>query len=369
MIDVSIIVPLFKGNKYIDGIIKNVEDCVIIANVSVEIIFVNDYPDENFGRHDSRNCRCLFLKNERNIGIHASRVCGLKKASGKYVVFLDQDDFLDEEYLLSQLENIEDADASVCRLVNGDREHYTDYFRLEDVVTKEFMMSKWCSIVSPGQVLIRRSSIPKIWIINIVNSNGADDYFLWLAMFMNGCKFNVNNKILFEHTVNGFNTSCDTNLMMDSEREVISILKKSELLDAYAKEKLDDLLDSLRRIHIKQLDNIVVAFYLQNWLKTTNKDVISKKTGKNIGIYGAANIGTALYDELKKDSRFYMSFIDRNAKYIKKDVPVYTLEQIPENLDSIVIAVREKQAVSQIKQSLLSKTNARVITLEELIGV
>ena len=367
MIDVSIIVPLYKGEKYIDSIIRNVELCVCTAKIFVEILFVNDYPNEKLKYREVKQFNCLFLNNERNIGIHASRVRGLKYAYGEYVVFLDQDDFMYAEYLLSQLENIKDADASVCRLINGDREHYTDSFRLEDVVTKEFMMSKWCSIVSPGQVLIRKSSIPDIWITNIVNSNGADDYFLWLAMFMHNCKFNVNNKILFKHTVNGFNTSCDTNLMMDSEHEVINILKQSELLDAQEKEELDALLDSLRCIHIKQLDNKVVAFYLQNWLGKTSKDVINKKIGNNIGIYGAADIGTVLFDGLKRDSRFRMVFIDRNAKYIEKDVPVYTLEQIPLNLDSIIIAVREKPAVSQIKQSILSKTNIRVITLEELI--
>lgn len=365
--DVSIIVPLYKGEKYIDRIIENVEACVMIANILAEIVFVNDYPNESLKCREVKQSGCLFLQNERNIGIHASRVRGLKNASGKYVVFLDQDDILAEEYLLSQIENIKDADASVCRLINGDREHYTDSFRLEDVVTKEFMMSRWCSIVSPGQVLIKKSSIPDIWITNIVNSNGADDYFLWLSMFMHNCKFNVNNKVLFKHTVSGFNTSCDTNLMMDSEREVINILKKSELFDVYEKEKLEDLLDSLRRIHIKQLDNKVVAFYLQNWLGKISKDVISKKLGKNIGIYGAADIGTALFSELKKDSRFCISFIDRNAEYIEKEVPVYTLDQIPVNLDSIVIAVRETQVVLQIKQSILSKTNIRVITLDELI--
>lgn len=368
MIDVSIIVPLYKGEKYIDSIIRNVELSVSTAEIFAEIIFVNDYPNEKMKYREGELCKCIFLNNERNLGIHASRVHGLVHSSGEYIVFLDQDDFIDAEYLISQLENIKDADASVCRLINGDREHYTDSFKLEDVVTKEFMMSKWCSIVSPGQVLIRKSSIPDIWITNIVNSNGADDYFLWLSMFMHNCKFNINNKILFKHTVSGFNTSCDTNLMMDSEREVINILKKSELFDVHEKEKFDELIESLRRIHIRQLDNVYVAFCIQNWLKNADYDYLFRLIGSNVGIYGAADIGTVLYDGLKTDARFKLCFIDRNAEYIKKEIPIYTIDNIPGNLDSIIIAVREKGVVIKIMELLSRKINCRLLGINELIN-
>ena len=76
MIDVSIIVPLYKGDKYIDSIIRNVELCLCKAGIFAELIFVNDYPNEKLKYREGEQCKCLFLNNERNIGIHASRVHG-----------------------------------------------------------------------------------------------------------------------------------------------------------------------------------------------------------------------------------------------------------------------------------------------------
>ncbi len=37
-------------------------------------------------------------------------------------------------------------------------------------------------LASPGQCLIRKSCIPAQWIENIMKTNCADDYFLWLLM-------------------------------------------------------------------------------------------------------------------------------------------------------------------------------------------
>ena len=368
MIDVSIIVPLYKGDKYIDSIIRNVELCLCKAGIFAELIFVNDYPNEKLKYREGEQCKCLFLNNERNIGIHASRVHGFEYASGKYIVFLDQDDFLDAEYLISQTENIKDADASVCRLINGDREHYTDSFRFEEVISKEFMMNKWNSIVSPGQVLIRREAIPSIWINNTINNNGADDYFLWLTMFASGCKFKINNSILFHHTINGFNTSCDTNMMIDTEREMVSILKKSSLLEDKEKNQLDDLLNSLIRIHIKQLDNIYVSFQVKKWLENVRIESLKKKIGDRVGIYGAADIGTALFEGIIRIFDAEVIFIDRNAKYISKDVEVYTPDNFPQNLDSIIIAVNDRSIVLNIKEFLTIHTDATIFELGELIN-
>ena len=44
------------------------------------------------------------------------------------------------------------------------------------------MMEKGNPIISTGQVLMRRASIPGVWMENIMETNCADDYLLWLCM-------------------------------------------------------------------------------------------------------------------------------------------------------------------------------------------
>ena len=368
MIDLSIIVPIYKGSQYIKKIIKDVEINIKKTNIHAELIFVNDCLEDPLCETDSNLCKAIYIQNERNVGIHKSRINGLEIATGKYIVFLDQDDYIYPNYISSQIKNIGDSDASVCRLLNGDREHYTDSFRIEDVICKDFMLNNWNSIVSPGQVLIRKNSIPEIWINTIIRNNGADDYFLWLSMFASGCVFKINDEILFQHTVTGFNTSCDTNLMMDSEEEIINHLLSTSLFDEEEKIKLKNLKDSLRRIHIKQLDNIYVSFFLKKWLEESNLKNVRNRFGKKIGIYGAADIGTILYDGLKKVVDLELFFIDRNAKYISKEVDVYLPNEIPKDAESIIIAVKENAAISKIQDFLKENTTCKVVALDEFIN-
>ena len=187
-------------------------------------------------------------------------------------------------------------------------------------------------------------------------------------MFASGCKFKINNSILFHHTINGFNTSCDTNMMIDSEREMVSILKKSSLLEDKEKNQLDDLLNSLIRIHIKQLDNIYVSFQVKKWLENVRIESLKKKIGDRVGIYGAADIGTALFEGIIRIFDAEVIFIDRNAKYISKDVGVYTPDNFPQNLDSIIIAVNDHSVVLNIKEFLTIHTDATIFELGELIN-
>lgn len=54
-----------------------------------------------------------IVEYEKNCGIHAAHLTGVRVARGKYIIFLDQDDELLENAVRSQLQMIQDADM-VC---------------------------------------------------------------------------------------------------------------------------------------------------------------------------------------------------------------------------------------------------------------
>ena len=54
------------------------------------------------------------INNKVNQGIHQTRINGLKKALGKYILFLDQDDEISDFFIKSQLEHIGDADLCIA---------------------------------------------------------------------------------------------------------------------------------------------------------------------------------------------------------------------------------------------------------------
>lgn len=298
---ISVIVPIFHGKKYIKDVIHQIEVCQEMVKESciLELLFVNDDPLEPIGDVSSGIIEVRILETDRNRGIHGARVRGLEYCSGDYVLFLDQDDVIRENYMESQYRKISGADAVVCRLVNGKRLHYTDTFRFEDVVTRLFMLQNWCPIVSPGQVLIKKEAVSDIWRKNILNNNGADDYFLWLCMMTEGKRFVLNQDVLFHHRITGENTSEDTNRMMDSEEEMLEILKREAGFD---RAEAETLKQSLRRIHIKQMDTQKYALSCLNQLyrslfdKGQVYDWLKWQEGKRIAIYGAGELGMGVYD-------------------------------------------------------------------------
>ena len=65
--------------------------------------------------------------------------------------------------------------------IEGSRIIYKEE-QLEKIKVLDNFIQEYNLIVSPGQVLIKRKSIPQLWLSKIMYRNGADDYFLWIVM-------------------------------------------------------------------------------------------------------------------------------------------------------------------------------------------
>ena len=65
---ISIICPLYKGEKYVDKIIeminRNFDYCkTYIKNISVELIFINDYPNEHIQINKNTDINIFLYQN------------------------------------------------------------------------------------------------------------------------------------------------------------------------------------------------------------------------------------------------------------------------------------------------------------------
>lgn len=91
-VDISIIVPIYNAEKYIK---KCLTSLINQTKKNVEFILIND---GSFDKTEDiikefDDYRIHYYKNE-NQGIGKSRNFGIKKAIGKYIMFLDSDDYL-----------------------------------------------------------------------------------------------------------------------------------------------------------------------------------------------------------------------------------------------------------------------------------
>ncbi|WP_034445744.1 glycosyltransferase [Butyrivibrio sp. AE2032] len=98
---VSIVVPVYNAEKYLDRCMKTLLE-QSMPKGEYEIILVDDgSPDESGKMCDNyaKNYDFVTVIHQTNAGPAAARNAGLAKASGKFIAFIDPDDFIDRKYL------------------------------------------------------------------------------------------------------------------------------------------------------------------------------------------------------------------------------------------------------------------------------
>ena len=238
--NVSIITTFYYGNRYIKqyiDMIKRVIEETHNTN-SIEVILVNDSPQEKLIVPEKCFDNYKIIDNDKNSGIHQSRVNGLNVASNEYVIFVDQDDLL-EPNVINEYEKVNgNYDVIVANGVyEGDvnKKIYKNK-RSQWYATKEIGYKYVRNlIVSPGHCIIRKESIPEEWKKNIMAINGSDDYFLWLLMHFYNKKFAYTNELLYIHKDTGQNLSVDEEKMYKSSLEFIKKMDTNIKMGKYAK--------------------------------------------------------------------------------------------------------------------------------------
>lgn len=264
---ISIITPVYKGNKYLPSLLQNLEAiCKKSVGLQIEWILINDYPNEKLNTpHSSLNELIIkLIVNKENSGIQQSRINGLKIATGEYVIFLDQDDELDELSINKFLKNKGKADLIVG---NG-------YFELPNKEKKKIFNSKYQLkyalklntffyignlIISPGMVMIKRESIPKDWQKNVLKINGADDWYLWVLMLLNGAKVKYFIDPIYIHKSTGSNLSYNVGAMVLSMQEALNFLNNDNKKNQHLKQLGQKKINLLLAIH-KQHHNVIIEY-------------------------------------------------------------------------------------------------------------
>ena len=115
IVKVSIIIPVYNGEKYIQNCIDSV---INQTYKNLEIIIVNDgSKDDTLSvlkkyKTDKR----IKIINKENGGLSSARNTGLKYVSGKYLMFLDSDDYLSLDAIEKMISasSVNNSDITIC---------------------------------------------------------------------------------------------------------------------------------------------------------------------------------------------------------------------------------------------------------------
>ena len=299
---VSIIVPVYKVEKYIS---RCIESLINQTYTDLEILLIDDGSPDNSGKicedYATRESRIRVFHNE-NHGVSYSRNFGIRNATGEAITFVDSDDYIERETIEKMVEH---ADADMVAL-NG---YYIDNNGRKTVVN-----SVYSGMYSDEQVLdlIRKKfskiineifftgTWGKLYKTNIIKENGikfADGVTLgedsiFVINYMLNC-----NSVYCEKYI-GYNyvrnddsltnsSNVDTadywmkfeNYLIELEKVINSNKDRIDLRNEYLYDKIKCMHGSFCKEAVKENGNPQV---IENAVKNINTDELLALTDINI---------------------------------------------------------------------------------------
>lgn len=122
-LSISIIVPIYNIEKYLDYCLKSV---ILTDKRVVEILCIDDGSKDRsrdiVEKYKSVDTRIKYIY-KINGGISSARNRGIKEAKGKYILFIDGDDYIIPEIfneLLNKLDRLDNFDSTWCGYFRDD---------------------------------------------------------------------------------------------------------------------------------------------------------------------------------------------------------------------------------------------------------
>ena len=309
--DISIIVPVYNGESYIK---KCIDSLVNQTKKEIEIIIVNDGSSDNTEKKikEYDDERIKYFKN-KNKGIGYSRNFGIVKSTGKYLMFIDSDDYIEEntcEELYEKAKN-EDLDLVVC-------DFYREFSnkKLKEEIIEDFSNTKLIDNpkllrtvnLSPWNKLYRRDLIIKNDIRFIEDLKYED------APFVIECLYKAKligklNKCLNHYVIR------DNSETTIRDEKCFDILK---IIDIFRK-----LLKDERKLK-NELDKLTVRII-------TNYTIQQRK---------------------QKDKKVAKKFIDEAFNYLETNIPDYKDNKYYENRGVLRRTIEKSKLLTTIYCSL-----------------
>ena len=171
---ITIIIPVYNAEKYLHRCFESILDN---GYENLEIIPVNDGSKDGsqtiIDEYKEKYPNMFFPIIEENQGIGMARNNALEKATGDYIMFIDNDDFIDKDYISRHIKELEEKDYD---MVLSGYKRVTDTETQFSVTLEDYPWSRYVSIAPWGR-LYKASFLKENDIKFLKTPIGEDIYF------------------------------------------------------------------------------------------------------------------------------------------------------------------------------------------------
>lgn len=214
MIAISVVIPVYNAEKYLELCLESVRNQTL---KNIEIICVDDGSTDNslsiIQEMARRDERFIVITREKSSAGEA-RNCGMKIAKGKYLSFLDADDFFEEDMLEKAYWKAEKSETDIV-VFRSDRydEKLEDFTESYWTIKEEYLPHKnvfshsdmgqifTCFVGWAWDKLFRTSFIRRIG-LKFQNQSSINDLFFVYGALAKAEKISVIDEILIHKRYN-----------------------------------------------------------------------------------------------------------------------------------------------------------------------
>lgn len=255
MIKVSVIVPVYNVEQYLpkclDSLINQTFD-------DYEIIVVNDgSPDESekiINEYEKNHRKLIKSYKKKNGGLSDARNFGVSKASGKYVMFVDSDDYVSRDMIEKLYTSIqkEKSDIAICNIVRVNH---------NNVQTINYNYNPGTTTLAENKRILfnQPSACNKMFDINLFEKykfetgKYYEDFRLINKLFLKCNKISFIDDACYYYVERENSIMKDTNIkknydIIDAIQSLIEFYKKEQKYENYREE-----------IEFLMIDNIIIS--------------------------------------------------------------------------------------------------------------
>lgn len=304
---VSVIVPVYNTENYLDKCIKSILNQTY---KNIELILIDNNSTDSsiqicqkYLKYDSR----IRIFTEKKSGVSNARNLGLEKAKGRYIFFVDSDDWINRDTLKILTDNIEDnVLIGIQKIDNKKYKTNMTILKNEDLIRKIFygkIMGSVCLYLFNKDNIITKFD---------VNTNYLEDT-LFLIECLKSVKYvKFINKKCYYYRLNDKSTT--------KKHGVDNVISNIEKVDNTLK-KIDNTTEGKFKEIINKNENFIIIYELNKIEKKEEfKKICESRILNVITNMQDKNFLQKIYYNTLKDKKYWLFIIIKYYYKVKNKI-------------------------------------------------